>query len=474
MHNKLNLIVTRPYTVLIADIYVRGLSTPEHYKTLYHLDNTHITCGYFNGEWWYGPESFELIEKLLKKETEERGFLAGVFDTIYTYGEKMVAYAKEIEKNDFTSKKDSELMAMWDNFLIMFQTFAVTLPGYGLQFPIEDRLRDFLKNRADLEEELAIISFPEKVNVQTVEKYALLEIGAQIQRGELENPSDKLDQLLQDHAQEFGWTNIRGGSGTAWDVSDVRVRLNQVLENDCEKVLHEMKEDVNIHLQRSKELLNTLHADDDIRHVVTIAKEIVYFRTCRTDYLACAYARIVPLLEEIAKRMGVTLEEISALRADELAQWKTIGLDVKSRRDDWFVLLALEPGNVQFTDRKEDEVIWRETYLHKAEEIEEIKGAVAYRGLVRGKVKKIKHKKDLLLVEAGDIIVAAMTTPDMVPAMERAAGFVTDEGGITCHAAIIAREMKKPCVIGTKVATKLLESGMYVEVDANNGCVTIL
>ena len=67
-----------------------------------------------------------------------------------------------------------------------------------------------------------------------------------------------------------------------------------------------------------------------------------------------------------------------------------------------------------------------------------------------------------------------MTMPDYVPAMNMAAGFVTDEGGLSCHAAIVAREMKKPCVIGTKTATKKIKDGDLIEVDANNGVVRII
>ena len=58
--------------------------------------------------------------------------------------------------------------------------------------------------------------------------------------------------------------------------------------------------------------------------------------------------------------------------------------------------------------------------------------------------------------------------------MEKASAFVTDEGGILCHAAIVAREMKKPCIIGTKVSTKILKDGDMVEVDADNGIVKVL
>ena len=64
-----------------------------------------------------------------------------------------------------------------------------------------------------------------------------------------------------------------------------------------------------------------------------------------------------------------------------------------------------------------------------------------------------------------------MTFPNFISAMEKAAAFVTDEGGILCHAAIVAREMKKPCIIGTKIATQVLKDGELVEVDASKGIV---
>jgi pyruvate,water dikinase len=67
-----------------------------------------------------------------------------------------------------------------------------------------------------------------------------------------------------------------------------------------------------------------------------------------------------------------------------------------------------------------------------------------------------------------------MTTPDFVPAMRKAVAIITDEGGITCHAAIVSRELGKPCIIGTKIATKALKDGDVVEVDADNGVVRII
>ena len=101
----------------------------------------------------------------------------------------------------------------------------------------------------------------------------------------------------------------------------------------------------------------------------------------------------------------------------------------------------------------------------------EIKGTTAMNGKVKGRVKIVFEIPQMKNVKKGDVLVASMTVPDFLPAMERAAAFVTDEGGITCHAAIVAREMKKPCIIGTKIATKVLKDGDLVEVDADKGVV---
>ena len=67
-----------------------------------------------------------------------------------------------------------------------------------------------------------------------------------------------------------------------------------------------------------------------------------------------------------------------------------------------------------------------------------------------------------------------MTTPDLMPTIKQAKAIITDEGGLTCHAAIISRELGIPCIIGTKIATKVLKNGDLVEVDAEKGILKIL
>lgn len=103
-----------------------------------------------------------------------------------------------------------------------------------------------------------------------------------------------------------------------------------------------------------------------------------------------------------------------------------------------------------------------------------LKGQTASPGRTTGNVRIMKRKNQISTLLSGEILVSPMTTPDFVPAMKKAGAIITDEGGITCHATIISRELKKPCIIGTKIATKVLKDGDSVEVDANNGTVKIL
>lgn len=114
---------------------------------------------------------------------------------------------------------------------------------------------------------------------------------------------------------------------------------------------------------------------------------------------------------------------------------------------------------------------FRFDFAHVKSSKRSVKGQVAYDGIVKGEVTILRRQDQVKKVKAGVILVSAMTTPDFLPAMKRAAAFVTDEGGITCHAAIVARELKKPCIVGTKIATKVFKDGDLVEVDAQRGIV---
>jgi pyruvate,water dikinase len=100
-----------------------------------------------------------------------------------------------------------------------------------------------------------------------------------------------------------------------------------------------------------------------------------------------------------------------------------------------------------------------------------LSGKPASPGVGSGEVKLVKSPKEIGKVKDGDILVSKMTSPDFVPAMKRASAIVTDEGGMTSHAAIVSRELGVPCVVGTKNATKVLKEGEVVTVDGELGVI---
>jgi phosphoenolpyruvate synthase/pyruvate phosphate dikinase len=168
----------------------------------------------------------------------------------------------------------------------------------------------------------------------------------------------------------------------------------------------------------------------------------------------------------------VTLEEYKAA----LIKGKEVDVDIINER---YNLSAswLCDGKLQLVTGSEANKL-KKTLLPSdnsaAVQVSELKGAVAYPGKVRGVVKIVNAVKDMEKFKEGDILVSYSTNPSLVPAMNKAAAIVTNTGGVTCHAAIVSRELRTPCVIGTGFATKVLRDGDVVEVDARKGIVKIL
>ena len=107
----------------------------------------------------------------------------------------------------------------------------------------------------------------------------------------------------------------------------------------------------------------------------------------------------------------------------------------------------------------------------KTEQTNILKGTVASQGKAKGEVVVVLSTEDFDKIKQGCVVVAHMTTPWYTPYLSKVQAIVTDEGGIGCHASIIARELNIPCIIGTKTATKIFKDGDLVEVDAEKGIV---
>ena len=103
-----------------------------------------------------------------------------------------------------------------------------------------------------------------------------------------------------------------------------------------------------------------------------------------------------------------------------------------------------------------------------------ISGTSVFSGIAKGTAKIVLNTKDFSKFNKGDILVTSMTTPKFTEIMQKAGGIITDEGGFTCHAAIVARELRVPCLVGCKNATQILKDDMLIELNTIEGNVKII
>lgn len=181
------------------------------------------------------------------------------------------------------------------------------------------------------------------------------------------------------------------------------------------------------------------------------------------------------ILHELSRRTGVVFEDILNASWTEVIEGR-VDISELKKRISRSVFHWHSNGETIYVNNEADAIKkeYKKIIVGVTDDLKELRGSPASSGIAKGKASVVFDVSQFAKVKDGDILVAVMTRPEYLPVMHLAAAFVTDEGGITSHAAIIAREMKKPCVIGTRIGSKVIKDGDLLEVDANIGVVKII
>ncbi len=173
-------------------------------------------------------------------------------------------------------------------------------------------------------------------------------------------------------------------------------------------------------------------------------------------------AKEVKLSEDRSKSQVLSSYEIKRLAeyAIELEEHYNVPQDIE---------FAIDGEGIYIVQTRPVTTLEMEIGKEKFEGKEILSGQAASPGIGSGKVKIVRELKDLSKIEKGDVLVTKMTNPDMVVTMQKSAAIITDEGGMTAHAAIVSREMGIPAIVGTEKATKILREDMLVTVDGFRG-----
>ena len=204
-------------------------------------------------------------------------------------------------------------------------------------------------------------------------------------------------------------------------------------------------------------------------------QEIAFLRQYGAEIHSEFEYKSLPFLRKVANAIGFTYDNMMYLTPPEIEMLlRKEKIDAKaliSKRRENYCMLTVK-GKLFMSDDAKEITALIDRFVPKADvSVSEIKGTPANKGHAKGPAKIILSSKEFHKMKPGDILVTTMTTPDFVPLMQQAAAIVTDTGGLLSHAAIVSREMGKPCVIGMKVATQVFKDGDMVEVDADKGIV---
>ena len=371
-----------------------------------------------NNYWYESPDVWDHMVKLLNVYLIDHSIF-DITDRLNVFYKEKKQRILEIRKSDGDVKE--QLSEIYE---IFSQCVAFIWITHGLEEYYNIKLKKEVPKyvKEDIDTFILDASFPTKKN-----KHALMEDAFR------EGVDPK--KIVED----FGWIKVRDNLyAEPFSVDDIRKM--------AKKLKPKKEHNVNI-----PEILKQLFLE---------VQELVFFRTERTDVLYEFIFLSRPLFKKVAKYYSIPYLNI---------KYYTIQSLISGKPKKYI-------GDFCMASYENDTYLGKEFILEKNDNVvdNKIKGMIAYKGDVKGKVKIVFSVSDIDKVEEGDILVTQMTFPSYISAMYKAAAFVTDEGGITCHAAIVAREMKKPCIIGTKNATSLLKDGDLVEVDADNGVVRIV
>ncbi|MFH1780220.1 MAG: PEP-utilizing enzyme [Candidatus Micrarchaeota archaeon] len=427
----------------------------------------------------------EAAEYILNCILADPGYAEELNNAVLENGKELRRVSRKVFETNESTLSDPELFALFDELMNVYRLAHLSgLFAYIVDYNelFSNYLQEYLKTKckSDLEvnEVFAVLTTPTVLTPIKLEEKNLLEIALLASKDEktLVLFKEKLAGEIEAHYQEFCWIPYMY-VGPAWSkthfIESLSVLLNQKIA--FQEKINAIDEMPSLTRETQEKLLIELGVDEKHALLISIARDMVFYKGYRKDGLYLALYRGERLFKEIAKRLNITLDEFRAFLCWEVGPAllnSVFSVNDLRERLKYHVFAISSPGGHEFLYGEEAKTFVTNLNLPIAcTEITELKGTCACPGFARGAVRIINSPEEMTKMQNGDVLVAHNTNPDIVVAMKKASAIITDLGGVTCHAAIVSRELKIPCVIGTKIATKWLKDGDLVEVDANKGRV---
>jgi phosphohistidine swiveling domain-containing protein len=392
------------------------------------------------------------------------------------YGQRVLAGSDRLKIYLGTSKKTNlwrDLEKNWSDFLHLNGVGTVLVWTDIDNNLLTEKLKNILSSREvgddKLQEHLSLLLSQVKPGAQWRQELDLLQIAVQFKTYKRTVASRE----FQRHCEKYRWIQY-GYHGPEVKRVYFSKLVKRVFHGNVVKALRKHVLHFEYIKKEQRILERTLILTTREKQLFTIARRIMYLKAYRVDVRYYFHWVMDMIFKQLSKEFKIPFRWFIYAERDEiinLIKGKSVNLTSGLQKSEY--LLRVKNGKTtRFYNKTDGSHFLKHALITEAMQVvSEIKGNVAYIGKVTGIVRIVYSRRDIAKVKKGDILVALATNPDLLPAMSRAGAFITDAGGITSHAAIVAREMKKPCIIGTKIATRVLKDGDVVEVDALKGII---
>lgn len=231
--------------------------------------------------------------------------------------------------------------------------------------------------------------------------------------------------------------------------------------------------------KKQRELMKKLGPPKDIRKIISGLRESAWDRFHIRVSINGNFQKFELLLKEIKRRTKASESDWYYFSHKQIIDFLANGKiptakDLKRNRGIVVFTAINGKAKVSYSKKAEKNALKILNFPKIPKGKNRIEGLCASSGKARGKACIILNIKQASRLEKDDILVTTMTHPDYVPLMKKASAIITDEGGISCHAAIVSRELKKPCIVGTTFASRIIREGDLVEVNATEGYARII
>ncbi len=262
--------------------------------------------------------------------------------------------------------------------------------------------------------------------------------------------------------------------GPAWTKEALQKELDGLCAKPAAEILRELDEIAarpEAVKQKREALMDEYGFDESLRQLTRTISGFAQTKYQRKENFTHAHFHYHATLAEMARRLGLSISQVRLLTPAEteaaLVKGDVPDLDWRGK----FAVYEHVDGRTRVLSESEGRAVEKSLPKTDVTGLERLSGQCACPGKAIGRATIINTEKDMDKLKDGDVLFSYATAPELMAAIRRASAIVTDRGGVTCHAAIVSRELNIPCVIGTKVGTQWVKDGQMVEVDATAGTV---